>query len=66
MYSTSAILFIISFFLILTIIGFVTLFTLFVQATRRFWRGLYRMAIYLYKRSSGYPERDAMNIAISH
>jgi len=65
MYSTSAILLIVSLFLLLTLVGLLTITNAFVQHTRRFWKGLYRMTVYLYKRSSGYPQNDAMHFAIT-
>lgn len=57
---------IISFFFILTIVGFTTIAIFVIDNTERYWRGFYRMGIYVYQRFIGTPKQNAFSIAFRH
>ncbi|QIL51014.1 hypothetical protein G7084_06715 [Weissella coleopterorum] len=66
MYSNLFISLITIFFFSLVLVGLYTVTNFTIQSTEKYWRGIYRMTRYLYKRLTGEPKSDAMYYAIHH
>ncbi|KRN75465.1 hypothetical protein IV73_GL000634 [Weissella kandleri] len=50
----------------MTLVGFTTIAIFVIDNTERYWRGFYRMGIYVYQRFIGTPKQNAFSIAFRH